>query len=287
MKHDLRWLLWLAWPCFAVSIWWAARRTREVLLITILGTVVAGCGLLWLGNWLRPEKLEGEKSDSQLAQQSAPSVPQNKPEPRRVSDTSPAIPNNHPTKNREKQKAIVLPQPQNQPIVPPGSLLQNNSGGINVQQGTTGSNSPIINSPITIGNIPKEISSSDMAALTEYFLGAKSKAQVRIFADQDSGSVPLPENFYDALKGGGWTMIDRGAEVTQAFYRPGKVFQGAVVTITGNPLTDGRTVSVNDLDPVFYIGNALKALKIPCILKQAKDQPQGVISVDFIGGFPD
>jgi hypothetical protein len=56
MKHDLRWLLWFAWPCFGVAIWWLARRTREVLVVSILGTALTGAGLLLLSRWLKPEQ---------------------------------------------------------------------------------------------------------------------------------------------------------------------------------------------------------------------------------------
>lgn len=51
MQHDPRWLLWYAWPCFGVAIWWLARRTREILLISILEIGVAGGLLLQLSNW--------------------------------------------------------------------------------------------------------------------------------------------------------------------------------------------------------------------------------------------
>jgi hypothetical protein len=57
MKHDLRWLLWFAWPCFCVSIWWLARRTREIILVSILGAVLSGVGLLWLSSWLKPQQI--------------------------------------------------------------------------------------------------------------------------------------------------------------------------------------------------------------------------------------
>ena len=50
------------------------------------------------------------------------------------------------------------PKPSSPPTVSPGSIVQNNSGGANVLQGTTGENSPIINSPVTIGRVPKTIS---------------------------------------------------------------------------------------------------------------------------------
>jgi hypothetical protein len=54
VKHDFRWLLILAWPVSGVAIWWAAKRTREVWPITILGIMMSGGGLLWLNSWLRP-----------------------------------------------------------------------------------------------------------------------------------------------------------------------------------------------------------------------------------------
>jgi hypothetical protein len=57
MKHDLRWLLWFAWPCFGVAIWWLAKRTREVFLVSIFGITLTGGGLLWLSHWLRPEQV--------------------------------------------------------------------------------------------------------------------------------------------------------------------------------------------------------------------------------------
>jgi hypothetical protein len=166
------------------------------------------------------------------------------------------------------------------------SVAQSNSGGINIQQGTTGADSPIINSPITVGNIPKAISVQDMVVFKKYFLGAKSKAKIKISADQFSGAVPLPDDFYDALKGGGWTMVDAGVIQVMAFSAPGKRFQGAVVTINGEPLPEGQLPSIDTSDPLFYIGNALEALKIPHGLNRNKTQPEGVISISFQGGFP-
>jgi hypothetical protein len=167
------------------------------------------------------------------------------------------------------------------------TAVQSNSGGINIQQGTTGADRSIINSPITVGNIPKAISVQDMVALKKYFLDAKSKSKVQISADQFSGAAPLPDDFCDALKGGQWTMVDAGVNHMTVFSAPGKKFQGAVVTINGEPLPDGQMTYVDASDPIFYIGNALEALKIPRILKRNKNQPEGVISITFEGGFPD
>jgi len=167
------------------------------------------------------------------------------------------------------------------------TVIQNNSGGINVQQGTTGADSPIINSPITVGSLPKAISAQDMISLKKYFLGATSKSKVKISADQFSGAVPLPDDFYDALKGGGWTMVDAGVNQLMMFSGPGRKFQGAVVTVTGEPLSEGQIVNLDGSDPLFYIGNALQALKIPHSLQRSKDQPERLISIIFEGGFPD
>ena len=46
-------------------------------------------------------------------------------------------------------------------------------------------------------------------------------------------------------------------------------------------------IYIDASDPASYIGNALQALKIPRILERKKDQPEGVISIIFEGGFPD
>lgn len=43
------------------------------------------------------------------------------------------------------------------PTFPPPSVSQSNSGGINVQQATTGENSPIVNSPITVNSKPSPL----------------------------------------------------------------------------------------------------------------------------------
>ena len=74
-KQDLRWLVWLAWPCFGVAIWWLARRTREVLLTSILGIVVAGALLVWLSHWLRAEQVASGSSLPTQPHQGIPTIP--------------------------------------------------------------------------------------------------------------------------------------------------------------------------------------------------------------------
>lgn len=92
MKHDLTWLLWFAWVCFGVVIWWLARRTREVLLISVLGVVVAGAGLLWLSNWLRL-KATAEVSTADTVSSGASPINRAPPHSPATSSTSPNPPN--------------------------------------------------------------------------------------------------------------------------------------------------------------------------------------------------
>src|SRR5205814_4930858 len=119
----------------------------------------------------------------------------------------------------------------------------------NVQQGTTGANSPIINSPITIGDIPKSVSPQDMATLTSYFLSARNKSKVKIRADQISGAAPFPDDFYRALKSAGWTMLEAGVNNYVGISAPGQRFQGAIVTIKGEPRKPGEEISFEPSDP--------------------------------------
>ena len=169
----------------------------------------------------------------------------------------------------------------------PHDVQQGNSGGINVQQVTAGGNSPIINSPITVGSLPKTISPADMVALKAYFLGAKNKAKIQITADQYSGAVPFPDDFYDALKAGGWEMVDAGVSRMEVFSAPGRKFQGAVVTVNGEPIPEGQGITVDSTDPLAYVGTALQVFKIPHSLSRNKNQPEGTINITFYGGFPE
>jgi hypothetical protein len=172
------------------------------------------------------------------------------------------------------------------PATPPGSLVQTNSGGVNVQQGTTGSDSPIINSPITIGSFPKAISPQDMTTLKTYFLRSPVKPEVAITTDQYSGAVPFPDDFYDVLKNGGWKMKETGANHMMVFSAPGRTFQGVVVKVYGDPIPPGQVLNLSESDPIAYIGNALEAFKIPHTLIRTRDQPEGLITISFVGGFP-
>jgi hypothetical protein len=81
-------------------------------------------------------------------------------------------------------------------------------------------------------------------------------------------------------------MLEAGVNQYIGFAAPGKRFQGAIVTVKGEPVGPNETVYFEPFDSMTYIGAALEAFKIPRSLKRDKSQEEGVISIDFQGGFP-
>jgi hypothetical protein len=165
--------------------------------------------------------------------------------------------------------------------------IQQNSGGVNVQQTTSGNNSPIINSPITIGVVPKRISPQDVASISRFLSGAKSKARIKMAIDQNNNARAFVDDFYEAVKDGGWPMEDAGVNEFIGFSSPGKKFQGVVIIVKGEPLKPNETVYLTDSDPLFYIAQMVDALKLPHILRREPNQPDDLIIVQFEGGLPD
>ena len=171
-------------------------------------------------------------------------------------------------------------------------IQQSNSGGLNILQGTTGENSPIINSPVTVGNVPRHISPDDMRTLQDYLSTAKLRLapgiELRISADQYTRPSPLVDEFYTIFNNAHWPMKDVGVGEIMAFSSPTvKKFQGAVVTIKGEPIEhDGDEITVIEPDPLYYIGTVLKTLKVPITLKRDRDAEAGLIVVQFEGGLP-
>ena len=167
-----------------------------------------------------------------------------------------------------------------------GSVIQSNSGGVNVLQGTTGANSPIINSPVTIGKVPKTIPPDLADELVALLKAAPTKAKVGVMVDQLSGVEPLPDEFYDVLKRAGWPMAATGASHVMALYGPGRIPQGAEMLLRGSPPETPGNTWVGPEDPLFYLGTALQRLGINPSLRRQPNHEEGVITVSFRGGFP-
>jgi hypothetical protein len=163
------------------------------------------------------------------------------------------------------------------------ALQQNTSGGISVQQSTAGDHSPIINSPITIGDVPKRISPQDTASLAQYLSGAQTKANIRVDVQQGSNAVRFADDFYKACKDAGWTMKDEGVNSMMLFGAPGKKLADVVITIKGEPLHPGEKPSVGSNEPLAYVVRVLNALKIEPILRREPNFEDGMLEVIFDG----
>jgi hypothetical protein len=188
----------------------------------------------------------------------------------------------------EPDKPITRQQPKRTPAVPPaippGSIIQANSGGLNIQQGTTGSNSPIINSPITVGKTPKAISPEEMKELVQFLRSSPQKPLITVGADEFSSDIPFPRDFLKALEDAGWQT--RGGPLQGPNGRENMLpyFRGARVFLS---VPDGMDRRVKDADPVAFILTALHGLKVPCTLEiSSSGQADSMewIDVDFLNG---
>lgn len=255
------------------------KYTLRVVAFIAIAILITGFGWkIWPKKTAKAEASHAEVNPNP-AQQTAPQEP--------PAQVNPSVLNGVQAKPRKPRRQPAKSNPQSPVEVAPGSIVQNNSGGVNIQQGTTGTNSPIIDSPITIGSIPKDISEQDMNSIVTYLSSAPTKAPIKVVADQFSGNAPFPDKFYYALKRSGWPMLDAEVDSILGFSPPGKKFQGAVVIIKGEPLEPGQTFYPETAsDPLNYIGGVLEHLHIPRILKRDPSLPDGQIYVQFEGGFP-
>jgi hypothetical protein len=173
----------------------------------------------------------------------------------------------------------------------PPTIQQSNSGGLNIQQATTGENSPIVNSPITVGSVPKRISQQDQLTLTDYLLKAKNSAKnikITMSTDQYSAPAPFVTDFYDIVNNARWPIRENAVNQIIGFGQLGPArFKGVVIVTKGEPLKDGETMTVRESDPLFYIATVLQSLKVPIIVKRDPNYQAGVIGIQFEGGFPD
>jgi len=67
MKEDLRWLLWLALPCFLLACWTVAKQIKQVKLRwAVAGVCFLGVcsGLYWTNAWLQP--VAGSKQSAEI-----------------------------------------------------------------------------------------------------------------------------------------------------------------------------------------------------------------------------
>jgi hypothetical protein len=190
----------------------------------------------------------------------------------------------------EKSTPSVKRIPNTAQPKPPSISQSNNSGGINVLQGSNGQNSPIVNSPITVGTLPKHIQPNDALTLTDYLLKAKNSAvgvKIVVAADQFSRSSPFVDEFYNVFHDAQWPMKDNGVNGVMTLAAPAaKRFQGAMVTIKGEPLKPGESVNISAPDPLYYVASVLQSLNVDRSLNRDPKAEEGLIIIQFQGGFP-
>lgn len=165
---------------------------------------------------------------------------------------------------------------------PQGGIQQSNSGGVNVLQGTTGENSPIINSPITVGDVPKRISPEDLTKITQYLATAQTKKHIKINAFQNGNAVPFAKDIYKAFHDAGWPMSDNGIVQALGIVSAGQdFFQGAIITVKGTPIGPSDKITVSSGDPLYCVSAVLDSLKIPRVLSRELDFDDDMISIQF------
>jgi hypothetical protein len=185
-----------------------------------------------------------------------------------------------PTTRKEKTAMQVAPP---QSTLGASSVQQSNSGGINVQQATTGDSSPIINSPITVGDVPKRISAKDLVTITQYLEDAKAKTRIQITSAQNANSLPFARDVYKAFKDAHWTMEGDGVGEPVVLWG-GKRFEGVTIKCKGEHIGPTETTTVHEGEPLFYIGNVLKKLQVPVEMDRDPDQKEGdLITLQFTG----
>jgi hypothetical protein len=180
---------------------------------------------------------------------------------------------------------------EREPHTPPKSgvaIQQSNSGGLNVQQATTGENSPIVNSPITIGDVPKHISPGDMANLTNYLHAVKDKfanVRVGVAADQYTQSSPFVDDFFKILSDAQLPMAAPGVQEIMVFNaHSSQKFKGVRIGVKGEPLKPGEGANVAPPDPLYYLTAIIDALRLPRQLDRDRNAEAGVITLKFLGG---
>lgn len=103
-----------------------------------------------------------------------------------------------------KGRKAAQPAP---PVPASSSISQSNSGGINVQQATTGENSPIINSPITIENRQRSLTDKQKDVLATFYANLSETFHVLVHAVAGEEPVKFSRAICDAMTARRQTFI--------------------------------------------------------------------------------
>jgi hypothetical protein len=188
----------------------------------------------------------------------------------------------HERENKAQPQSVAKPHPQppkQQAALPasPGSISQNNSGGINVQQATTGSNSPIVNSPINIQasiDTGRRLKKEDREILIANLTGLK--------VDVAFGSILAVPDAYlyasdlrDAFNAAG--LGAKGDMIQPMMFGSGS-WTGIEVTWHGEAKT-GPVDVLNSSDQGRILAALSAAHLGPISIHVGPEQPEGIIKI--------
>jgi hypothetical protein len=286
----------IIWGLFAVGLIligdsiirgeWAERivdRKKRTARRIVYG-VVAGLCFVLFGFWIFARlHTEGPREatitvPSSIQPQQPPPLPK-APEPDNAPTVKPI-----PRATLPKQPVEIAPKQAQQPPITQDCGGGNCAASVGQQGGITAGQ-------INVGAVPKHISPQDASAVTDYLLKAKNNlpAQLKIViaADQFSRPQPFVDEFYRIFKNAQWPMRDDGVNDVVTMSAPStKKFQGAMIVVKGEPLKPGETQDVSAPNPLYYIGDVLRALNIERSLDRDPNAESDVIVIQFDGGFP-
>jgi hypothetical protein len=121
-----------------------------------------------------------------------------------------------------------------------------------------------------------------MIKITDYLSQVKAKTRIQITVAQNSNAIHYANDVYKAFKDAGWTMDGEGVSEVLIIWS-GKKFEGVEIISKGEPVAPNEKVSVNEGDPLFYIGTVLNMLGTPMSLTREPNRDANLITLKFTG----
>lgn len=147
-NHELRWLLWFAWPLTLLVVVWLAKRTREFWPIALMGSILSSAATTLLYLQLKTSPAPASAT-VQPVQPPAPS--QTKPEQQPATQPKPKSQVSHRSKPEQTQPSVSQSGAgNNQTVIQPGVSIQQNANAPCSQNniGSGNTNNCFINAPI-------------------------------------------------------------------------------------------------------------------------------------------
>jgi hypothetical protein len=159
---------------------------------------------------------------------------------------------------------------------------QADSGRVNVRQGTTGNNSPIINSPITVGNTSLAFTQEQRTEIIDKLSHAAHKTTIAVVATQFSAGSKFPFDLYNIFKESGWSMYTDGVISVMALNLPSSTpMPSVIVKVHGDP--SDKSVPKDIADSLGYVAFVFDKVNLPKLISHELTVPEGEIVISFEG----